>query len=494
MHYNEHRCVPVTLGLSLLLLGIAACRQAPVSEETVAEKIPITTASEEARHAFMKGRDLQERLRGTDAHEYFQQAVELDPDFAWAHLLAGFTGSTAQEFFDSLERAVAAAEKASEAERHLILATNAGVKGDPEGQREHLTRLIEAYPRDERAHLAMAGYYFGRQEWDTAVEHYQHAIDIDPDFSQPYNQKGYAHRFLGDLDAAEASFQKYIELIPDDPNPYDSYAELLMKMGRFEESIENYRRALGADQNFVASYVGIANNQMFLGQTEEARATLAELSATARNVGETRQALLWTARSYLHEGNHEQALETCRAMQSLAETDGDLATVAGDYNLMGDILLDGGRAAEAAAMYAKSIEAIEQADVADEVKENAKRNILFDRARAALAQGDLDGAKATAASYGERVAARQIPFEVRQHHELMGLIALEEGDHAGAAAHLEQANQQNPEVLFLLARAHHGQGNADAARDYCDQAASFNALSSTYAYIRAEAQEMLAGL
>ena len=28
---------------------------------------------------------------------------------------------------------------------------------------------------------------------------------------------------------SEKAFEKYIELIPDDPNPYDSYAELLMQ-------------------------------------------------------------------------------------------------------------------------------------------------------------------------------------------------------------------------------------------------------------------------
>ena len=249
-----------------------ACQQ-PGEEPGISAvaEIPISTSSAEAREAFIEGRDLNERLLRADANEYFDRALELDPEFAWAHLLAGFTGSTNQEFFDSLAKAMAFVDQVSEGERLLILAAQAGVNGEPEAQLGHLTQLVELYPADKRAHNALGGLHFGRQEYQEAIAHYQNALELDPEYSAPYNQMGYAHRFLGDFDAAEAAFRRYIELIPDDPNPYDSYAELLMKTGRFEESIENYRRALEADDNFIASYSGIAHNQAFLGEGDAAR-------------------------------------------------------------------------------------------------------------------------------------------------------------------------------------------------------------------------------
>jgi hypothetical protein len=43
------------------------------------------------------------------------------------------------------------------------------------------------------------------------------------------HQLGYAYRFLDRFADAEAAFKKYTELIPTDPNPYDSSAELLPK-------------------------------------------------------------------------------------------------------------------------------------------------------------------------------------------------------------------------------------------------------------------------
>ena len=68
------------------------------------------------------------------------------------------------------------------------------------------------------------------------------------DHPASYNQLGSAHRFLENFSAAETPFTKYIELIPNDPNPHDSYAELLMKMGRFDDSIKAYERPLARSE------------------------------------------------------------------------------------------------------------------------------------------------------------------------------------------------------------------------------------------------------
>jgi tetratricopeptide (TPR) repeat protein len=482
------------IAYALMLSAVAgiACRQGAdqAAVEPEVTEIPITTVSEAAREAFVTGRDLNERLRGTDANGYFDRAVELDPRFAWAHLLAGFTGSTNQEFFDSLAKAVALVDQVSEGERLLILATQAGVNGEPEEQRGHLARLVETYPADKRAHNALGGFHFGRQEYEEAIAHYQRSIELDPEYSAPYNQMGYAHRFLGDYDAAEAAFRRYIELIPDDPNPYDSYAELLMKTGRFEESIENYRRALEADEHFIASYSGIAHNQAFLGQGEAARETLATLRGKARNVGEERASLFWTVLIYVHEGDFESALASAAERRGLAEASQDWAAVSGDLNLTGDLLLEAGRLDEASASYDESVAAIARADVRDEVEENVGRNILYDKARVQLARGDLDGARETAAAYGEAVTPRGIPFEVRQHHELQGRLAMAAGDAAMASTHLEQANQQNPRVLLLLAEAYRDQGLLDKARDLAGRAADFNGLGINYAYARSAAKAL----
>ncbi len=57
---------------------------------------------------------------------------------------------------------------------------------------------------------------------------------------------------------------------------------------------------------------------------------------------------------------------------------------------------------------------------------------------------------------------------------------------------LEQANQQDPRVLYLLAVALQGKGDGARARAMGAKAADFNGLALNYAYVRTKAKGMLA--
>jgi len=353
---------------------------------------------------------------------------------------------------------------------------------------------VAAYPRDERARNAYAVFLFGQQEDEAAIAEYRSATNINPDYAPPYNQLGYALRRVGDYAGAEEAFQRYTSLIPDQPNPYDSYAELLMKMGRFDESIVKYEQALEVDPNFVASYIGISNNRMFMGQMDKARAALAGLEEIARTDGERRQACTWAAVSYLHESDIGQALvEVQRRFDIASETD-DRAAMSADLNMMGDILVSAGRAEEAAEKYEASVEVMKTSDATDDVKRATERNHAYDMARVALERGDVAAASELAASYREAVSVHNIRFEVRQSHELGGRLALAEGEPEMALADLGQANQQNPQVLLLEARAHLKSGDTAAARATCERVVDFNQLNVNLAYVREQARDLLESL
>jgi tetratricopeptide (TPR) repeat protein len=284
-----------------------------------------------------------------------------------------------------------------------------------------------------------------------------------------------------------------VQLIPDEPNPYDSYAELLMKVGRFAESITQYEKALKVDPNFVASYVGIANDQVFLGKPQEARKVLAKLEAIARNDGERRLACTWTAASYLHEGNTKSALGEVERRYQIAKKGKDGVAMAADLNLMGNILLEAGQADAALSKFKAGIIAIDAADATAEVKAATHRNHLYDLVRVALLRKDVASAAETAQQYRTQVEARKIPFEVWRTHELIGLVAFAKGDFERAVVELEQANQQDPRVVFELGEAYAAVGKADLAKVAFARAAGFNGLGINYGYVRAKALAKLKG-
>jgi tetratricopeptide (TPR) repeat protein len=470
----------------VLLVALSAGAPLFAQTKAAADKIPITTTSEEARKAYLQGRDLAEKLRATDARRYYEQAVAADKNFALGYLGLANTSGTNKEFVDATTRAASLAGQVSEGERHMILAVESGLKGDPASVLSHYTELVRLFPNDERAQTLIGNVYFGRQDYDSAIKHYVKATTINPSFSQPYNQMGYAYRFLEKYDQAENAFKKYTELIPGDPNPYDSYAEFLMKVGRFDESIKMYQKALSIDPNFVASYIGIGNDQLYMGHPDQARATFAKLASVARNTGEKRLAHFWTTATYVYDGATDKAIQEIKASYALAEAEHDGGSMSGDLNLMADILREAGRLDEAAAKYSESVNAIASAQVPEPVKEATRRNYIFEQGRLAVAKNDLTTAKAKSAEYAKQVAVKSVPFEVQQQHELAGLIALAEKRGAAAAQEFKAANQQDPRILYLTSVALREAGDTQRASAVATKAAKFNGLSFNYAYIKSK--------
>jgi tetratricopeptide (TPR) repeat protein len=489
----------LTLLLSLASLALAAgCARKEAAAPAAADaagstpadggKIPITTTSPQARAEFVQGQDLVDKLRITDSLAHFQKAIELDPSFASAELALAQNSPTGTEFFEHLGKAVALAAKASDGERFLILAAQAGANNDAVQQKQYLDRLVAAYPSDERANFAMAGWYFGQQDLPRAIEYYRKATEINPTFSTAYNLMGYAYRQSNDFPSAEKSFQRYIELIPNDPNPYDSYAELLLKMGRFDDAIAQYRKALAIDATFLNAYQGIAMALLYQGKSTEAAAELQNIAKRARTDGERRTGMFAETVVLVDSGKPAQALESLDAQYALGRKTNDVAAMAFDNTLKGNVLLDMGKPDQAKKEFEAGVSLIQGSTLSQELKDNNRLVSRFNLARVALAKKDLAAAKAEADAFRQGATASKNPFQARQAHELDGTIALAEKNWDEAIAELEQANLQNPQNLFRLCKAYEGKGDTAKAADYCKQAAGFNSLPNlNYAFIRAKA-------
>jgi tetratricopeptide (TPR) repeat protein len=475
---------------------IAACAtieegKAPVATNNSSGKIPVTTASDEARKEFLLGRDKSERLLIQDSIQHFDKAIALDPNFALAELSRANVSPTAKEFFDHLKKAVSLAPKASEGERLLILSNEAGANGNQTAQQEHLEKLVAAYPNDERAHFTLGGYYFGQQDFNKAIEHYKKATELAPAYSGAYNILGYAYRQNGDYAKAEEAFKKYTELIPNDPNPYDSYAELLLKMGRFDESIAQYRKALSIDPNFVASHLGISADLLYQGKADEAAAELQKINDKARSDGDRRTALFGLTVVEVDRGKLDQALAEVDKQYAMAEKISDVAQMSADLQTKGNILLEMGKYDEARDVFERTLKMVEGSNLSKEIKDNTSLFHHYNLAKVAIGKKDLAKAKSEAESFRAGAEAKKNSFQIKQAHELLGSIALEEKDYDKAIAELQQANQQDPYDLYRMCQAYQGKGDAAKAKEFCRKAAEFNSLPQlNYAFVRTRAQKI----
>lgn len=489
--------------LVLLLLTLAGCQVEPNKTATstsnsapadTAGKIAITTASEEARKEFLAGRDLAEKLRITDSIQHFDKAIAFDPAFALAHLNRANVSPTAKEFFDHLKHAVSLSAKASDGERMLIEATEAGANANPTRQKEILDKLVAAYPNDERAHFNLGGYYFGQQDFTQAINHYKKATELAPNYSTAYNILGYAYRQNEQYSEAENAFKKYIELIPNDPNPYDSYAELLLKTGRFDEAITQYNKALAIEPTFLNSYFGIAAALTYKGKASDAAAELQKITDKARTDGERRTALFGQMVVAADTGRLDQALAEVEKQYALGQKINDKPAMAGDLQLKGNILLEMDRFDDAKKAYEEAVKmTASDANLSQEIKDNTALFHHYNLARVAIGKKDLTAAKSETEMFRKGAEAAKNQNQIKQSHELAGMIALAEKNYDQAIAELNQSNRQNPNNLYLLGEAYQGKGDAVKAKESFTRAAHFNSLPQlNYAFVRAKAEKAIA--
>jgi tetratricopeptide (TPR) repeat protein len=486
----------------IIALVSSACQQVEPNTATASTpsaagrndgKIAITTSSEEARKEYLAGRDLQEKLRITDSIAHFDKAISLDPNFALAELNRANVSPSAKEFFEHLKKAVALADKASDGERMLIQANEAGANGDPTKQKEILEKLVSAYPNDERAHFNLGGYYFGQQDLAQAISHYKRATELAPDYSTAFNILGYAYRQNEAYSDAENAFKKYIELIPNDPNPYDSYAELLLKMGRFDEAITQYNKALAIEPNFINSHFGIAAASLYKGKGADAQAELQKMTQKARTDAERRTALFGQTVVAIDSGKLDQALAEVEKQFAIAQKNNDAAAMAGDLQLKANILLEAGKFEAAKQAFDQALKTTKDSGLSQQVKDNAERFSHYNFARVAISKKDLATAKTETETFRKGAETAKNANQLKQAHELAGRIALEEKNYDAALSEFGQANLQNPDVLYLMAWAYKAKGDAANAKTFFTKAAKFNSLPNlNFAFVRSKAEKALA--
>jgi tetratricopeptide (TPR) repeat protein len=458
-------------------------------------KIAITTMSSEAKNDFLKGRDLFEKLRARESLEYFENAFSRDNKFVMAYYYHSLANPTNKGFFEDLGNAVANTANVSEGEKLIILALKAGVDGNQKAQEDYLTKLVELYPNDERAHQQLGQFYFGQQKFDLAVEHLKKATEIAPNYSLSYNMLGYSYRNLENYNDAEKAFKKYIELIPDDPNPYDSYAEMLSKQGRYEESITQYQKALNINPGFFNSRMGISNNLIFLNKYDEAKENCDQSFEIAKNDGERRFALFAKTVACIDQGDTEGALVEMQKQYDIAKNINDAGAMTGDLTTMGNILFGAGKYDDAKIKYEEALKVMDGSNLAEEVKDNTRRLDIYNRGRIALMTGKIEDAKKLAEEFSASANKVNNTFQIWLAHSLNGSIAMQEKDYKKAISEFEKSNLQNPQTFYYMALAYEKDGNVAEAKKYADKCANFNALINiNQAFVRNKAKQMLASL
>jgi tetratricopeptide (TPR) repeat protein len=114
----------------------------------------------------------------------------------------------------------------------------------------------------------VVAYHNGRYE--KALELFQKAIDLYPEFTEGYNNLGLTHTEMNEEEKATEAFKKAIELDPNLAATYNNLGYAFYRLGSYTEAIEMYQEAIGRSKDNTAAYTNLGNAYYKLDMIEEA--------------------------------------------------------------------------------------------------------------------------------------------------------------------------------------------------------------------------------
>ena len=204
-----------------------------------------------ALNLFNQAKYLHSEGRLPEAIAQYKEAAKLDSENPWIFNALGLAMTAARDF-KGAERAF---REALELNAELTdVHNNLGVLYSEMGQKEkafaEFTTVVRnpSYPTPEKALFNMGALYFRDQNYELAMMYYQRSVEKSSRFAMGYRGMGEVHEALGEPEMAFDSFEKAIELAPNDlPSLYE-LARLHEQKGDKEKALEYYRRVVEVDR------------------------------------------------------------------------------------------------------------------------------------------------------------------------------------------------------------------------------------------------------
>jgi len=234
------------------IAGALAAEISPAQKERM-EKKP--TENLEAYNLYLKGRFFWNKRTGEDilkAIEYFEQAIEIDPDYALAYagisdsytVIPDYTSIYPKETFSKAEEmALRALEIDSElAEAYTSLAQIKARDYNWSASEKNFKQAIELNPNYATAHHWYALTLLFRERFEEAIEEINRAVELDPLSLVISRNAGQIYGHAGQYDKALEWLYKVIEIDPDFSYVHFSLGLVYWEESMLEEAVKEIRK------------------------------------------------------------------------------------------------------------------------------------------------------------------------------------------------------------------------------------------------------------
>jgi TolB-like protein/tetratricopeptide (TPR) repeat protein len=268
----------------------------------------------EAYSAYLKGRHLLLDNK-TDATvevalQYFQRAIELDPNFALAY--AGLADAYGEQ-----------ADADQPSEKALALSKQAAL------------RALAINPDLPEAHVSLADVvFYSEWKWADADREYKRALQLKPAYEDAHHSYSHYLTLAGRHGEAIEESQLLLRLDPLSSHMNAHLGAAYLRAGRFDDAVAQLKKTIALDPNYMRGY-------LFLGVAYETQKlypdAIAALKKAVSLAGETIEGQAKLARVLIEGGDKKEGLLILRHLETEAKRRFvSPVELAGIYTALGD--------------------------------------------------------------------------------------------------------------------------------------------------------------
>jgi tetratricopeptide (TPR) repeat protein len=414
--------------------------------------LPITTSSAKARELYIKGMEDYENLYLERCNDDWRAAVKEDPNLAIAWAWIAFNSGNPQEVSAARAKAKDLAPKTTAGEKLMVAWVVKVEEGDFLGGITAMNDMLAMYPRDKHLLYLAGNWLMGENGNDQAQHMMEKALAIDKNYPAALNDLAYVQARNREFAKAFDAMDRYVALLPKEPNPQDSYGELKRMAGDFESSLVHYRAALKIDPDFVTSQLGLGDTYAIMGNQEQARLEYDKAIRFAHNEADRLSYAMQKAMTYVRDGHYAEADKQFQQIAEAGHAKNHDLQEAQALRHMAEYQADDNAALKHLKLAEEALDHRATISISDREEELSRilRNRVVHAAHAgnqSLADKSLQHLEAMANGSRNRVIQSS-------YNGAAGTLLMEQKKYEDAIAHLEE-DQDNPFTVELLVQAYY---------------------------------------
>jgi tetratricopeptide (TPR) repeat protein/cellulose synthase/poly-beta-1,6-N-acetylglucosamine synthase-like glycosyltransferase/serine acetyltransferase len=136
-------------------------------------------------------------------------------------------------------------EQSRRAQKYFAEGNSLMKKGDFAQSVKAFQAAIDLSPHNAQGCFLNMGYALKQQgKIDEAIQIYEKAVAMQPDYADAYCNLGNAYKEKGELERAVGCYEKALAVNPADEDSLYNLGNIFRELGKFDEAIESYRKAV----------------------------------------------------------------------------------------------------------------------------------------------------------------------------------------------------------------------------------------------------------